>query len=67
MITLYYNYRDAKIIKDMNLNLKYGINTHCHADHITGTWKLKSIFPDCKSMISLKSGADGDIKFTEGK
>ena len=51
MITLYYNYRDAKIIKDMNLNLKYGINTHCHADHITGTWKLKSIFPDCKSMI----------------
>jgi hypothetical protein len=29
--------RDAKLITDLNLTLRYGINTHCHADHITGT------------------------------
>ena len=26
--------RDAQVIKDAGLTLKYAINTHCHADHI---------------------------------
>ena len=33
--------RDATLVKDLGLTLLYGINTHCHADHITGTGKLK--------------------------
>ena len=35
--------RDLKLVKDLGLKLKYGINTHMHADHITGTGKMKEI------------------------
>lgn len=28
--------RDTDVIKELGLNLLYGINTHAHADHITG-------------------------------
>lgn len=33
--------RDAQVIKELGLELELAINTHCHADHITGTGKLK--------------------------
>lgn len=32
-----------------------------HADHITGTGKLKKLFPACQSVISRASGARADI------
>ena len=32
-----------------------------HADHITGTGKLKSLIPCCRSVISRKSGAQADV------
>lgn len=32
-----------------------------HADHITGTGRLKSLLPDCLSVISRASGAMADI------
>jgi sulfur dioxygenase len=33
--------RDLKWIKDLGINLKYILETHVHADHITGAWSLK--------------------------
>mmetsp|Transcript_15334 Transcript_15334/g.23090 ORF Transcript_15334/g.23090 Transcript_15334/m.23090 type:complete len:235 (+) Transcript_15334:72-776(+) len=57
--------RDASIVKELGLELKYAINTHCHADHVTGTGKLKSLIPGCKSVISAASGAEADIKLNE--
>ncbi|XP_043261479.1 persulfide dioxygenase ETHE1, mitochondrial isoform X2 [Colletes gigas] len=53
--------RDVAIIQNMRLKLKYAMNTHVHADHITGTGKLKSAFTDCQSMISRASGAVADV------
>ena len=53
--------RDKKLIEELGLDLKYAINTHMHADHITGTGRLKSLLPGCQSMISRKSGAKADI------
>jgi len=58
--------RDAQIIKDLGVNLKYLLNTHVHADHITGSGKLKSIFSTSLSIIAEKSGAVADIKVNDG-
>ncbi|PBC26340.1 persulfide dioxygenase ETHE1, mitochondrial [Apis cerana] len=53
--------RDKTIIEELGLTLKYAINTHMHADHITGTGRLKCLLPGCQSMISRSSGAKADI------
>jgi len=57
--------RDLKLLKELGLDLKYALNTHCHADHITGTGILKTN-TGCKSMISKESGADADILLNDG-
>lgn len=57
--------RDLKLIKELGLNLKYAINTHCHADHITGSGILKNL-TSCQSMISKNSGAMADILLEDG-
>merc|ERR1712141_747679 len=54
--------RDAEIIKDLGLNLLYALNTHLHADHITGTGLLKKLIPTCRSMISKASGAKAELE-----
>ncbi|KAK4886715.1 hypothetical protein RN001_002986 [Aquatica leii] len=56
--------RDAQLCKDLNLSLKYAMNTHMHADHITGSGVLKKI-TGCKSLISKASGAAADIHVDE--
>lgn len=33
--------RDLDLIKDLGLKLIYAMNTHVHADHITGTGLIK--------------------------
>jgi hypothetical protein len=53
--------RDASLVKELDLKLKYVINTHVHADHITATGRLKKLVPGVKSVILANSGGkDGD-------
>lgn len=33
--------RDLALIHELGLELKYTIDTHCHADHVTASWLLK--------------------------
>lgn len=42
--------RDAKLIRELGFNLLYVINTHCHADHVTGM--LGSLQMICYSFSS---------------
>ncbi|KAJ3255178.1 Ethylmalonic encephalopathy 1 [Boothiomyces macroporosus] len=58
--------RDLKLINELGLQLKYAINTHCHADHVTSTGLIKSRLPHVKSMIAKASGAKADIHLLEG-
>jgi beta-lactamase superfamily II metal-dependent hydrolase len=58
--------RDAQLIKELNLNLKYVVNTHLHADHITGSGHLKQRFAGCKSVLSANNAsAVADIHVSE--
>jgi len=58
--------RDVSLVKELGLNLKYVLNTHVHADHITGTGRLKKLVPGVQSVISAKSGAEADVLVKDG-
>lgn len=58
--------RDLQVANDLNVQLIFGLNTHAHADHITGTYLLKQKVPGLKSIISKESGAKADILVSPG-
>jgi sulfur dioxygenase len=33
--------RDAALIEELGLTVVYSLETHVHADHVTGAWLLK--------------------------
>lgn len=43
------------------------MNTHCHADHVTGSGLLRSLLPGCRSVISRRSGAQADVHIEDGQ
>lgn len=59
--------RDAKLIKELGLNLKYFLETHIHADHVTAVSDLKKEFPQAQSVVSAHGGAPcADVLVKEG-
>ncbi|CAO2833262.1 unnamed protein product [Amaranthus hypochondriacus] len=58
--------RDLSLIQQLGLKLIYAMNTHVHADHITGTGMLKNKVPGVKSVISKASNAKADLLVEPG-
>lgn len=58
--------RDTNLINQLEFKLVYCLNTHMHADHITGTGRLKQKYDGCKSVISAASGAQADWLIADG-
>ena len=44
--------RDAALIRELGLKLLFTLDTHVHADHVTGSWQLKQL---CGSQIALST------------
>jgi len=61
--------RDTQLLKNMGLNLTFCLNTHVHADHITGSGLLKGKWPGCKSVLGAEGNetAVSDVKVAEGE
>lgn len=59
--------RDATLIKELGFKLKFALNTHCHADHITGTGYLKQLLPGTLSVIGKNAGANADRWLDDGE
>jgi len=47
--------RDLRILRELGLSLKYCVETHIHADHITGTDKLRQL-TDCLGIVPENAG-----------
>jgi glyoxylase-like metal-dependent hydrolase (beta-lactamase superfamily II) len=58
--------RDAKLAAELGLRLVVAINTHVHADHVSGTSKLKRLIPGLRSGVAAVSRAAADICLTDG-
>ncbi|CAL8461560.1 g1091 [Coccomyxa elongata] len=58
--------RDLQIVEELGLTLRYALNTHCHADHVTGSGEIKKRCPLTKSAISEASGCKADILLHDG-
>jgi glyoxylase-like metal-dependent hydrolase (beta-lactamase superfamily II)/rhodanese-related sulfurtransferase len=60
--------RDTALVRELGLKLVMTIDTHCHADHVTGAWLMKAAFGSAIA-LSREYGAknvdrplsDGDV------
>jgi glyoxylase-like metal-dependent hydrolase (beta-lactamase superfamily II) len=48
--------RDLKLIHDLGLTLRYCLETHIHADHVTGSGKLREL-TGCQSVVPQNAQA----------
>ena len=59
--------RDVKLIEDLGLSLKYAIETHVHADHVTGAGSLRQVLPSTQVVVHAASEADcADVLINDG-
>jgi len=59
--------RDLEMIDEYGLVLKYAMNTHCHADHITSTGMMKTKLDGfCSVLSATYEGAKADVKVKHG-
>ena len=54
--------RDTALIEELGLRLLYTVDTHVHADHVTGAWMLKRR-TGSQIAISATSGAEGADRY----
>src|SRR5262249_31936361 len=50
--------RDAALIEELGLHLEYALETHVHADHVTGAWLLRQR-TGCRIALSANGGGGG--------
>jgi len=59
--------RDLSVLQSMGLKLNYTIDTHVHADHLTGAWRLKSLAGSKICYPAIDELPCADIGLQEGE
>ena len=58
--------RDATAARELGLRITAVINTHVHADHVSGASRLRGLVPGLRSLICTTSGAIADACLVDG-
>ena len=56
--------RDAALVDELGLKLAWTLETHVHADHVTGAWLLRENFGS-RIALSASSSAEGADRYLE--
>ena len=58
--------RDLALLRELGLSPTYSVDTHVHADHVTGSWLMREA-TGAQIVLSKEYGADGvDIPAADG-
>jgi glyoxylase-like metal-dependent hydrolase (beta-lactamase superfamily II)/rhodanese-related sulfurtransferase len=58
--------RDAALIRELGLHLCYVLDTHCHADHVTGAWLMRSALGSKVSLSGVYGASNVDVPLAHG-
>lgn len=58
--------RDAALIRELGLTLRYTLDTHCHADHVTGAWRMMEALGSRIAMAAVIGASDVDLPLAHG-
>ncbi len=59
--------RDVALVRELDLRLLYSLDTHCHADHVTGAWLLRETL-GCQIALAAAYRAKGvDLALAGGE
>jgi len=58
--------RDAALLRELDLQVKYAIDTHVHADHVTGAWLMKQAFQSPIVLSGEYAAEEVDIQAKHG-
>jgi sulfur dioxygenase len=58
--------RDAALIRELDLKLLYALDTHCHADHVTGAWLLRAALGSQVALSKEYGAANVDLQLADG-
>lgn len=59
-------HRDIALLQELDLKLVYAIDTHCHADHITGAWMLKQLTGASIGISGYVAAENADVYLKHG-
>jgi glyoxylase-like metal-dependent hydrolase (beta-lactamase superfamily II)/rhodanese-related sulfurtransferase len=58
--------RDAALLRELDLELVATLDTHCHADHVTGAWLMKNALGSRIGLAATYGAANVDLPLVHG-
>jgi len=58
--------RDAALIRELGLTLRLTVDTHVHADHVTGAWLMKMELGSAIALARVYGAANVDLPLSPG-